>query len=74
MPADAIGSMIRAHQVVVAGDDRQLPPTNFFRQVDSGDAGDDEDPDEGTVSFGAGFESVLDALRPLLPTCPLNWH
>ena len=48
VPADAIGSMIRAHQVVVAGDDRQLPPTNFFRQVDSGDAGDDEDPDEGT--------------------------
>ena len=26
------------------------------------------------MSFGAGFESVLDALRPLLPTCPLNWH
>ena len=74
VPADAIGSMIRAHQVVVAGDDRQLPPTNFFRQVDSGDPADDDDPDEGLVSFGAGFESVLDALRPLLPTCPLNWH
>ena len=26
------------------------------------------------VSFGAGFESVLDALRPLLPTSPLAWH
>jgi very-short-patch-repair endonuclease len=26
------------------------------------------------VSFGAGFESVLDALRPLLPTAPLAWH
>jgi very-short-patch-repair endonuclease len=74
VPADAIGSMIRAHQVVVAGDDRQLPPTNFFRQVDSGDPADDDDLDEGTVSFGSGFESVLDALRPLLPTCPLNWH
>ncbi len=74
VPADAIGSMIRAHQIVVAGDDRQLPPTNFFRQVDSGDPGEDDDLDEGTVSFGAGFESVLDALRPLLPTCPLNWH
>ena len=74
VPADAIGSMIRAHQVVVAGDDRQLPPTNFFRQVDSGDPSDDDDLDDGTVSFGAGFESVLDALRPLLPTCPLNWH
>ena len=74
VPADAIGSMIRAHQVVVAGDDRQLPPTNFFRQVDSGDPSDDDEGDEGMVSFGAGFESVLDALRPLLPTCPLNWH
>src|SRR5215471_8387791 len=74
VPADAIGSMIRAHQVVVAGDDRQLPPTNFFRQVDSGDPGDEDDLAEETVSFGAGFESVLDALRPLLPTCPLNWH
>jgi hypothetical protein len=30
--------------------------------------------DEGTVPLGAGFESTLDALRPLLPTCPLNWH
>jgi very-short-patch-repair endonuclease len=74
VPADAIGSMIRAHQVVVAGDDRQLPPTNFFHQIDPGDPGDDDDPDEGLVSLHAGFESVLDALRPLLPTCPLTWH
>ncbi|MGH3206617.1 MAG: AAA domain-containing protein [Trebonia sp.] len=74
VPADAIGSMIRAHQVVVAGDDRQLPPTSFFHQIDPGDPGDDDDPDEGLVSLHAGFESVLDALRPLLPTCPLTWH
>ena len=73
VPADAIGSMIRAHQVVVAGDDRQLPPTSFFHQIDPGDP-DDDDPDEGLVSLRAGFESVLDALRPLLPTCPLTWH
>ena len=74
VPADAIPSVIRAHQVVVAGDDRQLPPTNFFRQADSGVAADDEDEDLDLVSFGTGFESVLDALRPLLPTAPLNWH
>jgi very-short-patch-repair endonuclease len=73
VPADAIGSMIRAHQVVVAGDDRQLPPTSFFHQIDPGDP-DDDDPDEGLVSMRAGFESVLDALRPLLLTCPLTWH
>ena len=74
VPADAIGSMIRAHQVVVAGDDRQLPPTSFFHQIDPGDPGEDDDPDEGLVLLRAGFESVLDALRPLLPTCPLTWH
>jgi very-short-patch-repair endonuclease len=73
IPADAISSIMRGHQIVVAGDDRQLPPTNFFRQV--GDEGEDPgEDDESLVSFGAGFESVLDALRPLLPTWPLAWH
>ncbi|HTW02139.1 MAG TPA: AAA domain-containing protein, partial [Streptosporangiaceae bacterium] len=73
IPADAISSIMRGHQIVVAGDDRQLPPTNFFRQV--GDEGDEPgEEDESLVSFGSGFESVLDALRPLLPTWPLAWH
>src|SRR5262252_5603902 len=73
IPADAIPSIMRGHQIVVAGDDRQLPPTNFFRQI--GDEGDDAADDEDSlVSFGAGFESVLEALRPLLPTWPLAWH
>ncbi len=74
VPADAIPSIMRGHQIVVAGDDRQLPPTIFFRQLTGGDDEADEDADESLVSFGEGFESVLDALRPLLPTCPLNWH
>ena len=73
VPADAIPSVIRAHQVVVAGDDHQLPPTSFFRQTAAGADSEDEE-DEELVSFGTGFESVLDALRPLLPTAPLNWH
>lgn len=72
VPADAVPSIMRAHQIAVAGDDRQLPPTNFFRQV--GDGLDDAEDEESLVSFGAGFESVLDALRPLLPTWPLSWH
>jgi very-short-patch-repair endonuclease len=73
IPADAIPSIMRGHQIVVAGDDRQLPPTNFFRQVGDG-ADESAEDDEAMVSFGAGFESVLDALRPLLPTWPLTWH
>jgi very-short-patch-repair endonuclease len=74
VPADAIPSIMRGHQIVVAGDDRQLPPTNFFRQVADGDEDFGDEEDETLVSFGAGFESVLDALRPLLPTWPLAWH
>ncbi len=75
VPADAIPSIMRGHQIVVAGDDRQLPPTNFFRQVGGeADPDGDIDAEEDLVSFGAGFESVLDALRPLLPTSPLTWH
>src|SRR5262249_60672259 len=73
VPADATPSIMGGHQIVAAGDDRQLPPTNFFRQV--GDGEDDlADEEDELVSFGAGFESVLDALRPLLPTWPLAWH
>jgi hypothetical protein len=53
VPADAIPAIMRGHQIVVAGDDRQLPPTNFFRQV--GDPDDDGEDDENLVSFGAGF-------------------
>ena len=30
-PAEAMGALARAKQAVVAGDDRQLPPTSFFR-------------------------------------------
>ncbi|HEY6275520.1 MAG TPA: AAA domain-containing protein [Streptosporangiaceae bacterium] len=78
-PADAVPSIMRAHQVIVAGDDRQLPPTNFFRQVSDGETDPDADEDgplddDSLVSFGSGFESILDTLRPLLPTSPLTWH
>jgi very-short-patch-repair endonuclease len=78
VPADAIPAIMRGHQIVVAGDDRQLPPTNFFSRVSPAEEDtvdeDAADEDESLVSFGVGFESVLDALRPLLPTAPLAWH
>ncbi len=74
VPADAIPAIMRGHQIVVAGDDRQLPPTNFFRQVGDAAGDDGSDDEDSLVSFGAGFESVLDALRPLLPTAALAWH
>ncbi len=74
VPADAIPAIMRGHQIVVAGEDRQLPLTDFFRQVGTGEEESADEIDENLVSFEAGFESVLDALRPLLPTWPLAWH
>ena len=36
-PADAISSIYRGAQLVVAGDQRQLPPTAFFERMDGDD-------------------------------------
>jgi len=69
-PADAIPALLRAKQVVVAGDDRQLPPTSFFASATAEDDGSDED---GT-SLVAGFESILDVLGALLRPYTLTWH
>jgi len=64
---DAIGAMARGKQVVMVGDPKQLPPTNFFDRADSSD-GDAEDV-EGDL------ESILDeCLGASLPTRNLSWH
>ena len=73
---DAVGAILRAKQVVIAGDAKQLPPTSFFQGF--GDNGE-EDEDE---KDGAGdFESVLKAAdafadpgSPYFAEHPLNWH
>ena len=36
-PADAIPAILRASRVVVAGDEHQLPPTDFFAAASDGD-------------------------------------
>lgn len=64
---DAIGAMARGKQVVMVGDPKQLPPTNFFDRADSSE-GDSEDV-EGDL------ESILDeCLGASLPTRHLSWH
>ena len=54
---DAIGAIMRGKQVIIVGDDKQLPPTSFFRTTMSEDDFDVEDPDE--FYDGASFESIL---------------
>ncbi|HET7397832.1 MAG TPA: AAA domain-containing protein [Intrasporangium sp.] len=65
-PAQAISAISRGRQVVVAGDERQLPPTNFFTVASDGDGAGE--------ALTEGFESVLDVLAAALPTRRLSWH
>jgi very-short-patch-repair endonuclease len=69
-PVDAFGAMARARQVVVVGDDKQLPPTRFFRtMLDEGA----EDPDDG---INAGdLESILGlCIAQGMSQRMLRWH
>ncbi|WP_407310864.1 DUF4011 domain-containing protein [Pseudomonas sp. nanlin1] len=64
-PWDAIGSIARGHQVVIAGDPRQMPPTNFFSRGPN--AGDDDTAED--------MESILDeCLGAGVPSHSLSWH
>ncbi|MDN5797180.1 MAG: AAA domain-containing protein [Intrasporangium sp.] len=67
-PAQAVSAISRGRQVVVAGDERQLPPTNFFTVVS------DDEPTPGQEVLTDGFESILDVLAAALPTRQLTWH
>jgi len=67
-PAQAVSAISRAHQVVVAGDERQLPPTSFFTSAVDEELSTDND------TLTEGFESVLDVLTAALPTRRLSWH
>jgi very-short-patch-repair endonuclease len=72
-PADAVTSILRARQVVVAGDDKQLPPTAFFLTTVEDQAEPEDDAGE-SLQLTEGFESVLDSVGPLFPVAPLDWH
>jgi superfamily I DNA and/or RNA helicase len=56
-PADAINCVYRGRQLIIAGDQKQLPPTPFFDKLDA-DTGDEWD--EGQLDE---FESVLDVAK-----------
>ncbi|MDR1538045.1 MAG: DUF4011 domain-containing protein [Clostridiales bacterium] len=72
-PQDAIGSILRGRQLIIAGDSKQLPPTNFFAASASNDDRDfDEDNDEaeGTELY----DSILEETARVLPNRTLLWH
>lgn len=70
-PQDAIGAIFRAKQVVIAGDTKQLPPTNFFAASTS-NSSEDYDDDEGYDD--EVYDSILEETANILPNCTLLWH
>jgi len=67
---DAVGAIARGRQLIVVGDPKQLPPTNFFTASDD----DDDEADLAPDSF-KDLESILDELMTNgLRHKRLQWH
>jgi len=61
---------VRGRQLLVAGDERQLPPTSFFRAITADDYGEDDDEEDLTPPQA----SILEQCIPLFPSAYLLWH
>ncbi len=71
VPEDAIGAIYRGKTLVVAGDNKQLPPTSFFQK----NLVDDVDWDELSDDDIEVFDSILDECLGIgLPVKTLRWH
>lgn len=72
-PEDAIGAISRGSQVIIAGDSKQLPPTNFFASTTNNFEGDYDIRDE--EDYGeAVADSILEESAAVLPNRTLLWH
>jgi len=71
-PVEAVTSLVRGTQLIVAGDNHQLPPTAFFDATAAGDGEEAEGEEESTEL--ADYESLLDVLMTLFDTEMLRWH
>lgn len=70
---DAVGAIMRGKQVIIVGDDKQLPPTDFFRAMTSEEDFEDEDLEEDDDK--ASFGSILSAARGRgFRKQTLKWH
>ncbi len=70
-PWDAVNCIYRGNQLIVAGDEKQLPPTAFFSASQ-----EDQEEDDGADELLEDFESVLKQCKGsgAMTALPLTWH
>jgi superfamily I DNA and/or RNA helicase len=72
-PVDSLGAIARVKQIVVVGDERQLPPTAFFKKLTGEE--DLEESDDGITIQAKDAESILElCLAKGVPSRMLSWH
>ena len=71
-PGDAINCIYRGSALILAGDQKQLPPTNFFASATA----DDEEEWSEDSDDTAEFESILDHAKAsgAFRSLTLRWH
>lgn len=67
---EAVPAIYRAPQMIVVGDEMQLPPTNFFS---SGRTPDEGDP-SAEIHYDLDADSFLSHAARCLPATMLRWH
>lgn len=70
-PWDALGAIYRGRQIIIVGDSKQMPPTNFFVSGSGESQSDDENFEEEKID---DFESILDFCAGKYPSRYLRWH
>ena len=76
-PEDAIGAVVRGKQVVVVGDDKQLPPTNFFasQTLAADDSSTEQTDEQMELPDTDGVESILGIFASIgFARWRLKWH
>lgn len=72
-PEDAICAIARGKQLIVVGDNKQLPPTRFFTKTFADDMSEEEEEEESAESMRT--ESILDECHGAnFPEYALKWH
>lgn len=71
---NGLAVLLRGKRVVIAGDEHQMPPTNFFRASESSGEEEDDDTERRDQREMFDAESLLVLARGRVPHAGLGWH